>query len=835
MAEDEAHLRLTASDESLARALESTDAHLKETQHALDELGHAGLKAGEDLKVGMNQGQQGTQRARNAMGQFIPVAHAAGSAAGSSGAKAAAGAAGYTALAAAVNHSTKAHKKSADDTSIDKLAGKLGKLSKTLGGMKPMTMLFKWGTILVGGQAIVGMLTSLAAGGVMAVARLAPMVGVLGALGPALFLSAGMMAIFKISGMDVGAILRPLTNDFRAMRMEITQAMVPGLQAFNREIHDRLVPTLRTGLVGMAGSFAQATKNFGAMITNSRTVGQIGTIFRVINPIVAMLGNILGRVFNVIINLVFAALPMFKSMADGADRLSIKFEAWSNRMVDSGRATAFMNRAWAQAKGAAHTLWNTLVALYNIFTIAGQAARVGFGGGLASASQRFKEWTESAKGQSSIRKFFDEAIPVLRETGKILAYIAEGFAHFGNSPQTAKLLGQIRTELLPALGNLINNFSGQNGLGPALISAISGIAQALSQIPLGGLTLILQAVAALAGSIVWLVANVPGLGPAIGIFLTLWTVAGAGLKAAELGVKAFGWISKAAGDSKDLSIAQKALGLVLKGVGPVLRTVGEGILFIGRAIAMAFMANPFVAILVLFVGALIFMWFKFDWFRNGIMTGLKQIGDFFIWIWDGIKWAVSGVWDFIKWVYNGIANGWNAIPDIKIPDVIPVIGGTSFGLPKLPLLAKGGVIEYGTAIVGEQGPEALVAGGKMLGMIGLQGPELRTDLPRGSYVVPNPATIASGMFHQLPGSVADAVSGVPGYDALLNRPSAAPGSPRLDVTVDTGADQVVEAVDRLTAVLTRRPSPATEDKTVKLIASLLRDQRQESITNRYRY
>lgn len=835
MAEEEAHLKITASDESLARALESTDAHLKETQHELGEMGRAGLRAGEELKTGMDQGQSGTQRARNALGQFIPVAHAAGSAASGAGAKAAAGAVGFTALAAATNNATKASKKGADDTSIDKLAGKLGKLSKTLGGIKPITMLFKWGTILAGGQAIVGMLTSLAAGGVMAVARLAPMVGVLGALGPALFLGAGMMAIFKISGMDVGAILRPLTNDIRAMRYEITQAMVPGLQAFNREIHDRLMPTLKTGLVGMAGSFATAAKNFGAMITNARTVGQIGTIFRVINPIVAMLGNILGRVFNVFINLAFSALPMFRSMADGADRLTTKFQAWSNKMTDSGRATAFMNRAWEQAKSAGHTLWNTLVALYNIFTIAGQAARVGFGGGLASASQRFRDWTQSAKGADSIRKFFDDAIPVLRETGRILAYLAEGFAHFGNSPQTAKLLEQIRTQLLPALGNLINNFSGQGGLGPALVSAISGIAQALSQIPLGGLTLILQAVAALAGSIAWLVANVPGLGPAIGIFLTLWTVAGTGLKAAEMGVKAFNWISKAAGDSKDLSIAQKALGAVLKGVGPVLRTVGEGILFIGRAIAAAFMANPFIAILVLFVGALVFMWFKFDWFRNGIMTGLKQIGDFFVWIWDGIKWAVSGVWDFIKWVYNGIAKGWNAIPDIKIPDVIPVIGGTSFGLPKLPLLAKGGVVEYGMAIVGEQGPEALVAGGKLLGMVGTSGPELRTDLPRGSYVVPSPGTIASGMFHSLPDSVVNAVAEVPGYGELLNRPSAAPGAPQVDVRVDTGGAEVVEAVDRLTAALTRRPPPGGDDKAEKLLAAVLRDRRQETITNRYRY
>ena len=48
----------------------------------------------------------------------------------------------------------------------------------------------------------------------------------------------------------------------------------------------------------------------------------------------------------------------------------------------------------------------------------------------------------------------------------------------------------------------------------------------------------------------------------------------------------------------------------------------------------------------------------------------------------------------------------DGINSIKIPDWVPGVGGQSLNLKKLPLLAKGGVVdESGLAIVGEAGPE----------------------------------------------------------------------------------------------------------------------------------
>jgi hypothetical protein len=819
-ADDEAHLRLTASDESLAEALARSDEHLKATERNMDSLGRAATKTGEEVNAGMDRAARATNRARDAAGRFIPIAHGAGDAAEKAGAKAAVGSLGF-----------------------DKWAKSASKASKNVGGLKAMMMLLKWGTVITGGQAVIGMLSSLVAGVGMAVGALSPMVGVLGALGPLLFLVAGAMAIAKISGKDLGALMRPLTNDFLAMRQEITQALVPGVHQFTNEIHDRLIPTLRGGLTGLAGSFGSALGSFGDTISQQRQAREMGVIFSGLNPIVRLLGGTVGRFFNVFINLAMAALPVLNLMGVGLDNVSVRLERWSQRMVDSGKAQAWMTKAWDMTTKAGHTLANFLVGLYNLFRLAGQVGREQFGGGLADASKKFREWTGSTAGAQRILQYFRDAAPTLKATLALLSAIAKGVGGFAANQHVAGLIDQIRTQFLPALGALVTNLSGPNGFGPALVTLFSNLATLFSVIPLGGLTTLLTVMAGLAASVVWLVANVPGLGTAIGLLLTLWTVAGAGFKVAAIGLKSFGWISKAIDGTGKLSLAQKSLGFVLRGVGPLITGIGDAIVWVGRAITLAWAANPLGVVIVAVIALVaLFVWAynRFDWFRNGVNTVVGAVFSAFVWLAKAAAAPFVELWNIIKGAYNLIAKGWNLIPAIHVPSWVPLFGGTDFQLPKMPLLAKGGVIEYGMAIVGEQGPEALVSGGRFVGMVGTHGPELRTDLPRGGYVVPSTSTLLNtpGAVKMLPASVASAVgSALPHYGALLDAPSALDGAPPVSVHVDTGGAQVVDAIHELTDTLTRRP-PDNGDKFDKLVAAIGRngrDDRRRGIAERYRY
>lgn len=85
-------------------------------------------------------------------------------------------------------------------------------------------------------------------------------------------------------------------------------------------------------------------------------------------------------------------------------------------------------------------------------------------------------------------------------------------------------------------------------------------------------------------------------------------------------------------------------------------------------------------------------------------------------LFDDIKGAVSdviGAIGFAKGIYNGFAKSWNAIelkvPEVDLPFGIGKVGGQHIGLPDIPILGAGGIVNGPTlALIGERGREAVV-------------------------------------------------------------------------------------------------------------------------------
>ena len=122
---------------------------------------------------------------------------------------------------------------------------------------------------------------------------------------------------------------------------------------------------------------------------------------------------------------------------------------------------------------------------------------------------------------------------------------------------------------------------------------------------------------------------------------------------------------------------------------------------------------------------------------DGVKTAFQGIIDFVVGVftgnweraWNGVKRIFSGVFESLVGIaktpingviacLNGAISGINtmvqALNNLKftVPDWVPGIGGQSFGfnLPQIgsiPYLAKGGILESGSAVVGEKGPELL--------------------------------------------------------------------------------------------------------------------------------
>lgn len=102
-------------------------------------------------------------------------------------------------------------------------------------------------------------------------------------------------------------------------------------------------------------------------------------------------------------------------------------------------------------------------------------------------------------------------------------------------------------------------------------------------------------------------------------------------------------------------------------------------------------------------------------FVAGVFTGnwsraWKGVKDIFGGIMNGLGSVIKAPLNAVISLINGAISGLNKI-SVSIPSWVPGVGGKNFGvnIPKIPMLAKGGIIDSPTlAMVGEAGKEAVV-------------------------------------------------------------------------------------------------------------------------------
>jgi hypothetical protein len=133
------------------------------------------------------------------------------------------------------------------------------------------------------------------------------------------------------------------------------------------------------------------------------------------------------------------------------------------------------------------------------------------------------------------------------------------------------------------------------------------------------------------------------------------------------------------------------------------------------ALNLVMSANP-IGLVVIAIGALVaafvIAYKKSETFRNGVKALFEGVKEGVTGTVDFIKGLLDGVLGFYKSLFNGIATLWNNSVgklSFSVPDWVPGFGGKGFSVPKIPLLAEGGIVTDPTlAMIGERGPEAVI-------------------------------------------------------------------------------------------------------------------------------
>lgn len=242
------------------------------------------------------------------------------------------------------------------------------------------------------------------------------------------------------------------------------------------------------------------------------------------------------------------------------------------------------------------------------------------------------------------------------------------------SPQTVMIVGGIlaATAALSPLFSVLSSLSG-------VISTLTGSTGALSGV-LGGLSAPILAIVA-------------AIGVAVAAFMHLWNTNEEfrnNIIAIWDGIKA-----KFEEFGQGIVERLNKMGFDFENFGEVVKAVWD---WICDYLAPVF-TNAFDAVAAVLGGALDVLTGLFDVFA-GLFTGNWEQ------MWNGVKEIFEGIWDAIVGVLKGAIN-------IIINAINGLIGGVNkigFGehkinIPLIPMLADGGILTSGTAIVGEAGPE----------------------------------------------------------------------------------------------------------------------------------
>ena len=140
-----------------------------------------------------------------------------------------------------------------------------------------------------------------------------------------------------------------------------------------------------------------------------------------------------------------------------------------------------------------------------------------------------------------------------------------------------------------------------------------------------------------------------------------------------------------------------AMGGNFKSFGDVVKAVWD---MICKNLAPQF-KSAFEMVASILKGALNVLMGLFDTFA-GLFTGNWTQ------MWNGIKTIFSGIWEAIKGILKAAVNTLSSTINGLISGINKIsVGGHSVNIPLIPMLANGGILTEGTAIVGEAGAEML--------------------------------------------------------------------------------------------------------------------------------
>lgn len=286
------------------------------------------------------------------------------------------------------------------------------------------------------------------------------------------------------SAREFALAVRDVKPAFDGMQLEVQQTLFKGFGEQVRILGRTLLPTLRTGLVGIASELNIAGIGIAKFASDGEVVGQLGLFFKDIRASVAALAPSVTSLMSAFLDIGQVGATFLPGLANGFSKVTEQFANFVRESAASGALAEFIQGgidALKQLGQIAKNVFGIFGDLMNASTISGG----GLLNNLVLITDQIRAFTSSAAGSEAINTFFKSMSQVISALLPVVLQLAGVFATtlLPIIAQLATTIGPALQPVIAALGTALQAAApGIQALGEGFAALLRGIAPALPAI-----------------------------------------------------------------------------------------------------------------------------------------------------------------------------------------------------------------------------------------------------------------------------------------------------------------------------------------------------------------
>lgn len=247
-------------------------------------------------------------------------------------------------------------------------------------------------------------------------------------------------------------------------RKEIQEPLFEPIADQIKPLVKSLLPTLTKGLKGTAAAFGDAGGNAATFLQTKDAQADIGQVMETNNFILRDFLYTMGQFGKGSLDILVSSRKFARGFGATMRSVGDWFAGKAAKGRETGGTAAFLETASEKAS----QLWNILkqiggglAGIFRAGTDSGNRLLATF----ETFVTKWHTWVDSTQGQNYLKDWFAGTETGFIEFSRLVNDTFKGIAKWAADPKIAGMLEQIRTELGPALGDLLKNLGDDAGAG----------------------------------------------------------------------------------------------------------------------------------------------------------------------------------------------------------------------------------------------------------------------------------------------------------------------------------------------------------------------------------